>query len=203
MSPALTEGEQHAKDGVLEPLPKKRNTALRQEENPNGPLPVLNMPQGSPEDGVSPPPTLNVPSSPPQVAAMLAPLSLTLDEEFRIIETELAKCKSTREALDRREAALLERKAEITRETNMRLDEEMREMAVRDQDEDIKEGLYMRDVQRRVQANIEMAGKDTNQATENSQQLEEAKEENVIPVSAPERRRLARLALFKNDPRLG
>jgi hypothetical protein len=73
-----------------------------------------------------------------------------------------------------------------------------------DEEEDMNEGLYMRDVQRRIEAKLQRANGNTNEAMEEKvQQVEEVKEDIVIPVSAPERRRLAHLTLFKNDPRLG
>ncbi|CAN9217686.1 unnamed protein product [Alternaria alternata] len=203
MSRALAEGEQNAEDGVLEPLLDERNTALRPEENPNCPLSVPTMhPKPLKEDN-STHPALRIPLSPPQAVVTTAPISLTPDAEFRIIEVELANCEKTREALARREAALRERKAEIIRETRMKLDKEVRELTVGDQDEEMDEGLYMRDVQRRAEAKLQMAGENASQATEESQQSEDTGGERVIPVSAPERRRLARLALFKNDSRLG
>lgn len=203
MSRALAEGEQNAEDGVLEPLPDERNMALRSEENPNGPLSVPTMhPKPLKEDN-STHPALRIPLSLPQAVATTAPISLTPDAEFRMIEAELANCEKTREALARREAALRGRKAEIIRETKMKLDKEVRELTVGDQDEEMDEGLYMHDVQRRVEANLQTAGENASQATEESQQSKETGGERVIPVSAPERRRLARLALFKNDPRLG
>ncbi|KAB2110220.1 hypothetical protein AG0111_0g842 [Alternaria gaisen] len=203
MSRALVEGEQNVEDGVLEPLPDERNTALRPEENPDGLLSVPTIRPKSPKEDNSTHPALRIPLSPLQAVATTAPTSLTPDAEFRLIEAELANCEKTREALARREAALRERKAEIIRETRMKLDKEVRELTVEDQDEEMDEGLYMRNVQRRVEANLQMVGKNASQATEESQKLEETGGEKVIPVSAPERRRLARLALFKNDPRLG
>ncbi|CAI9628638.1 unnamed protein product [Alternaria burnsii] len=203
MSRALVEGEQNAEDGVLKPLPAERNTVFPPEENPNVPLSVTTVRPKSPKEDNTAHPALCIPLGPPRAVATTAPMSLTPDAEFRIIEAELANCEKTREALARREAALRERKAEIIRETEMKLDKEVRELTVGDQDEEMNEGLYMRDVQRRVDAKLQMAGKNASQATEESQQSEDTGGEKVIPVSAPERRRLARLALFKNDPRLG
>jgi hypothetical protein len=87
----------------------------------------------------------------------------------------------------------------------MRLDKEVRELASRDkEEEEVDEGLYMRNVQRKVEARLKKMDAKKNEVVEkNVQQVEEVKEEKVVPISAPERRRLARLALFKNDPRLG
>jgi hypothetical protein len=138
------------------------------------------------------------------VAPTSVPATLTSDAEFRIIEAELANCEMTREALARREAVLQKRKAEIVRENKMRLDKEVRDLAVGDEEEDMNEGLYMRDVQRRIEAKLQRADGNTNEAMEKKvQQAEEVKEDKVVPVSAPERRRLAHLTLLKNDPRLG
>ncbi|RYO30149.1 hypothetical protein AA0111_g5470 [Alternaria arborescens] len=203
MSRALAEGEQNAEDGVLEPLLDERNTALRPEENPDGPLSVPTMHPKTLKEDNSTHPALRIPLSLPQAVATTTPISLTPEAEFCMIEAELANCEKTREALARSEAALRERKAEIIRETKMKLDEEVRELTVGDQDEEMDKGLYMRDVQRRVEANLQTAGENASQATEESQQSKETGGERVISVSAPERRRLARLALFKNDPRLG
>lgn len=172
MSRALAEGEQNAEDGVLEPLPDERNTALRSEENPNGPLSVPTMHPKTLKEDNSTHPALRMPLNPPQAVATTAPISLTPDAEFRLIEAELANCEKTREALARREVALRERKAEIVRETKMKLDKEVRELTVGDQDEEMDEGLYMRDVQRRVEANLQTAGENASQATEESQTVE-------------------------------
>ena len=90
MSRALVEGEQNAEDRVLEPLPDERNTALRPEENPNGPLSVPTMHPKPLKEDSSTHPALRIPLSPPQAVATTAPISLTPDAEFRLIEAELA-----------------------------------------------------------------------------------------------------------------
>ncbi|CAG5159662.1 uncharacterized protein ALTATR162_LOCUS5648 [Alternaria atra] len=204
MAHTLVEPEQNAKNGVLEPLPKDRNTVLRPEENPNGSLPTSPIPPESSHDVRFPSPTLCKPIRSPQVAPTSIPATLTSDAEFRIIEAELTNCEMTREALARREAVLQERKAEIVRENKMRLDKEVRDLAMGDEEEDMNEGLYMREVQRRIEAKLQRADGNTNEAMEKKvQQVEEVKEAKVVPVSAPERRRLAHLTLLKNDPRLG
>jgi hypothetical protein len=128
---------------------------------------------------------------------------LTPDAEFRIIEAELANCAFTREALARREAALRERKAEIVRETKMQLDKEVQEVNSRDQDEKGDEGLFMRNVQRRVDAKLKTAEGEDGACEDQAQSAEKAEEKKVVSISAPERRRLARIALLKQDPRLG
>ncbi|KAG9193430.1 hypothetical protein G6011_03465 [Alternaria panax] len=166
MSRALIQAEQSAKDGILEPLLKSRNTALRPEENPNGRLPVLTMSSTSPDDDSFSCSTLCTPASSLQVAPTSTPAPLTPDAEFRIIEAELANCERTREALARREAALRERKAEIIRETKMRLDKEVRELVVGDRDEEMNESLCMRNVQRRVETRLEKAHVNTDEAME-------------------------------------
>jgi hypothetical protein len=160
MSHALAEAEQKAKDGILEALPGHRTTALRPEENTSGPLTVTYAtPPTSPKEArflLSPPPP---PSrmSPSQEITTPSSAFLTFDAEFRIIEAELANCALTREALVRREAVLRERKAEIVRETKMRLDKEVRELTAKDQDEKGDEGVFMREVQRRVDAKLKTA----------------------------------------------
>jgi hypothetical protein len=205
MSHALAEAEQKAKDGILEALPGHRTTALRPEENTSGPLIVTNAtPPTSPKEArflLSPPPP---PSrmSPSQDITTPSSAFLTPDAEFRIIEAELANCALTREALARREAALRERKAEIVRETKMRLDKEVREVATRDQDEKGDEGVFMRNVQRRVDAKLKTADGGDEACEDQVQPAEKTEEKRKISISAPERRRLARIALLKQDPRL-
>ncbi|KAI4682299.1 uncharacterized protein J4E88_005189 [Alternaria novae-zelandiae] len=202
VSQALADAEQKAKNGILETLPGHRDMALRPEENTSGPL-VATSTSPKPADEVSfPLPLLSSPTSPPQDPHTPTHVALTPDAEFLIIEAELANCQLTREALQRRESALKERKAEIVRETKMRLDKEVRDLTAQDQEE-IDQGLFMRDVQRRVDTKLKGAGTEDEAAPEKVDQAAQVEEKKTVPISAPERRRLARLALLKQDPRLG
>jgi len=202
VSQALAEAEQKAKMSILETLPGHRNIALRPEENTSGPLVVITptSPILPEQTGLQPPP------SPSMSAASdthpTASVSLTPDAEFRIIEAELANCQLTREALQRRESALQERKAEIVRENKMRLDKEVRDLTAQDREE-VDQGLFMRDVQRRVETKLKGAGREDEASSEKVDQADNVEEKKAVPISAPERRRLARLALSKQDPRLG
>ncbi|KAI4628215.1 uncharacterized protein J4E78_000194 [Alternaria triticimaculans] len=202
VSQALADAEQKAKLGILETLPGHRTMALRPEENTSGPLVVITStsPILLEQNGLQPPPS--PPMSPASETHTPTPAALTPDAEFRIIEAELANCQLTREALQRRESALQERKAEIVRETKMRLDKEVRDLTAQDQ-EGIDQGLFMRDVQRRVETKLKGAGTEGEAASEKVDQANDVEEKKTVPISAPERRRLARLALLKQDPRLG
>ncbi|KAI4636199.1 hypothetical protein J4E83_001153 [Alternaria metachromatica] len=203
VSQALADVEQKAKDGILETLPGHRTMALRPEENTSGPL-VATPTFPKPADEVSSPlPLLSSSTSPPQDPQTPTHVALTPDAEFLIIEAELANCQMTREALQRRESALKERKAEIVRETKMRLDKEVRDLATQGLEEELDQGLFMRDVQRRVKTKLKGGVREDEASPEKVDQAEQVKEKKAIPISAPERRRLARLALLKQDPRLG
>ncbi|KAI4621165.1 uncharacterized protein J4E87_006793 [Alternaria ethzedia] len=202
VSQALADAEQKAKHGILETLPGHRSMALRPEENTSGPL-VASPTSPKPRDEVSfPLPLLSSPTSPPQNPHTPTHVALTPDSEFCIIEAELANCQLTREALQRRESALKERKAEIIRETKMRLDKEVRDLTAQDQEE-TDQGLFMRDVQRRVEVNLKKADEKDEASSEKLDKAEPVEDKKTVPISAPERRRLARLALLKQDPRLG
>ncbi|KAI4664435.1 uncharacterized protein J4E79_003939 [Alternaria viburni] len=203
MSQALADAEKKAKHGILETLPGHRTMALRPEENTSGPLVVITptspiLPETT---GLQPPPSPSM--SPTSDTHTTTSVALTPDAEFLIIEAELANCQLTREALQRRESALKERKAEIVRETKMRLDKEVRDLATQGQEEDVDQGLFMRDVQRRVDTKLKGAGTEDEAAPEKVDHAEQVEEKKTVPISAPERRRLARLALLKQDPRLG
>ena len=203
VSQALADAEQKAKNGILETLPGHRSMALRPEENTSGPL-VATSTSPKPADEVSfPLPLLSSPTGPPQDPHTPTHVALTPDAEFLIIEAELANCQLTREALQRRESALKERKAEIVRETKMRLDKEVRDLATQGQEEEVDQGLFMSDVQRRVEVNLKKADEIDGASPERLDQAEPVEEKKAVPISAPERRRLARLALLKQDPRLG
>ena len=203
VSQALADAEQKAKNGILETLPGHRSMALRPEENTSGPL-VATPKSPKPSDEVGfPLPLLSSPTSPPQAPHTPTHVAFTPDAEFLIIEAELANCQLTRKALQRRESALKERKAEIVRETKMRLDKEVRDLAAQGQEEEVDQGLFMRDVQRRVQDKLKKADEKDEASPEKVEQAEKVEEKKVVPISAPERRRLARLALLKQDPRLG
>ena len=203
VSQALADAEQKAKNGILETLPGHRSMALRPEENTSGPL-VATPTASKPLDEVSfLLPLLSSPTSPPQDPHTPTHVALTPDAEFFIIEAELANCQLTREALQRRESALKERKAEIVRETKMRLDKEVRDLATQGQEEEVDQGLFMRDVQRRVETKLKGVGREDEPSPGKVDQAEQVEEKKAVPVSAPERRRLARLALLKQDPRLG
>ncbi|KAI4645761.1 hypothetical protein J4E93_005339 [Alternaria ventricosa] len=203
MSQALADAEQKAKNGILETLPGHRNMALRPEENTSGPLvATLTFPR-SPTEVNNPLPSPSAPTDLPQERQKFTPAALTPDAEFLIIEAELANCQLTREALQRRESALKERKAEIIRETKMRPDKEVRDLATQSQDEEVDQGLFMRDVQRRVESKLKGAGREDEASPEKVGQAGQVDEKKPVPISAPERRRLARLALLKQDPRLG
>ncbi|KAI4938116.1 hypothetical protein J4E85_000555 [Alternaria conjuncta] len=203
VSQALAEAEQKAKNGILETLPEHRTMALRPEENTSGPLVVITptSPILPEQNGLQPP--LSPSMSPASETHTTTSVALTPDAEFLIIEAELANCQLTREALQRRESALKERKAEIVRETKMRLDKEVRELATQGQEEEVDQGLFMRDVQRRVEVNLKKADEKDEAPPEKVDQAEQVEEKKNVPISAPERRRLARLALLKQDPRLG
>ncbi|KAI4705863.1 hypothetical protein J4E81_000748 [Alternaria sp. BMP 2799] len=203
VSQALADAEQKAKNGTLETLPGHRSMALRPEENTSGPL-VATPTSPKPADEVGfPLPLLSSSTSPPQDPHTPTHVALTPDAEFLIIEAELANCQLTREALQRRESALKERKAEIIRETKMRLDKEVRDLATQGQEEDVDQGLFMRDVQRRVEDKLKKAEEKDEVSPEKVDKAEQVEEKKAVPISAPERRRLARLALLKQDPRLG
>jgi len=202
VSQALADAEQKAKNGTLDTLPGHRNMALRPEENTSGPL-VATPTSPHPAEEVSfPLPLLSSPTSPHQDPHTPTHVALLPDAEFLIIEAELANCQLTREALQRRESALKERKAEIVRETKMRLDKEVRDLTAQDQEE-VDQGLFMRDVQRRVETKLKGVGREDEPSPGKVDQAEQVEEKKAVPVSAPERRRLARLALLKQDPRLG
>ncbi|KAI4949458.1 hypothetical protein J4E91_005197 [Alternaria rosae] len=202
VSKALADAEQKAKHGILETLPGHRNMALRPEENTSGPLVATPTSSNPPKDVSFPLILLSAPTSSNQDPRTPALVALTPDGEFRIIEAELANCQLTREALQRRETTLHERKAEIVRQTKMRLDKEVREMTTQDQ-EDIDQGLFMRDVQKRVGVNLKKTDGKDEAPPEKVEQAEQVEEKKTVPISAPERRRLAGLALLKQDPRLG
>ena len=85
----------------------------------------------------------------------------------------------------------------------MRLDKEVRDLATQGQEEDVDQGLFMRDVQRRVETKLKGAGRKDEASPEKVDQADNVEEKKTVPISAPERRRLARLALLKQDPRLG
>jgi len=203
VSQALADAEQKAKNGILEILPGHRNMALRPEENTSGPLVATSTSPRPPDEVSFPLPLPSSPISPPQDPHTPTHVALTPDAEFLIIEAELANCQLTREALQRRESALKERKAEIVRETKMRLDKEVRDLATQGQEEEVDQGLFMRDVQRRVETKLKGAGIEDEASPEKVDQAEPVEDKKNIPISAPERRRLARLALLKQDPRLG
>jgi hypothetical protein len=93
----------------------------------------------------------------------------------------------------------------------MRLDKEVRELAMREQEgkeEEVNEeneALFMRDVQRRVGEKLKIQrvdGKARQASGGKVQGVGNGEGEKVVQVSAPERRRLARLALLERDPRL-
>ncbi|KAH6881629.1 hypothetical protein BKA58DRAFT_396022 [Alternaria rosae] len=176
--------------------------ALRPEENTSGPLVATPTSSNPPKEVSFPLLLLSPPTSSTQDPRTPAPVALTPDAEFRIIEAELANCQLTREALERRETALHERKAEIVRQTKMRLDKEVREMTAQDQ-EDIDQGLFMHDVQKRVGVNLKKIDRKDEASPEKVEQAEQVEEKKSVPISAPERRRLARLVLLKQGPRLG
>ncbi|KAI4938915.1 uncharacterized protein J4E92_000196 [Alternaria infectoria] len=202
VSQALADAEQKAKNGILETLPGHRSMALRPEENTSGPLVVITptSPIVSEQPGLHSPPYPS--TSPTSDAHTSTSIALTPDAEFLRIEAELANCQLTREALQRRESALKERKAEIVRETKMRLDKEVRDLTAQDQEE-IDQGLFMRDVQRRVETKLKGTEREDEASPEKVDKAEPVEEKKAVPISAPERRRLARLALLKQDPRLG
>ena len=85
----------------------------------------------------------------------------------------------------------------------MRLDKEVRDLATQGLEEELDQGLFMRDVQRRVETKLKGGVREDEASPEKVDQAEQVKEKKAIPISAPERRRLARLALLKQDPRLG
>ena len=85
----------------------------------------------------------------------------------------------------------------------MRLDKEVRDLATQGQEEEVDQGLFMSDVQRRVEVNLKKADEIDGASPERLDQAEPVEEKKAVPISAPERRRLARLALLKQDPRLG
>ncbi|KAI4689732.1 uncharacterized protein J4E84_003912 [Alternaria hordeiaustralica] len=203
MSQALADAEQKSKNGVLEILPGHRNMALRPEENTSGPLVVITptSPILPEQAGLQPPPSPSM--SPASDTHTTTSVALTPDAEFLIIEAELATCQLTREALQRRESALQERKAEIVRETKMRLNKEVRDLATQGQEEEVDQGLFMRDVQRRVETKLKGIGREDEASPEKVDEADNVEEKKAVPISAPERRRLARLALLKQDPRLG
>ncbi|EDU42563.1 hypothetical protein L13192_06565 [Pyrenophora tritici-repentis] len=134
----------------------------------------------------------------------------SLDSELRILNAELAKCQMTRDALARREAALLEMKAEVEEEMKLKADTEAEERQRQEEEEeesDVDEVLFMRNVQKRVEDGLKNYGtrtSDTMRGRHDTRDQDQEKEKATkpVPISAPERRRLARLALLKRDPRL-
>ena len=200
---ALADAEQKAKHGILETLPGHRNMALRPEENTSGPLVATPTSPNPPKEVSFPLLLLSPHTSSTQDARTTTPVALTPAAEFRIIEAELANCQLTREALHRCESALHERKAEIIRQTKMWLDKEVRDSATQDQEEKVDQGLFMRDVQRRVETELKRLDGKEGVSQEKVEQEKKAEEKKVIQISAPDRRRLAGLALLKQDPRLG
>lgn len=85
----------------------------------------------------------------------------------------------------------------------MWLDKEVRDSATQDQEEKVDQGLFMRDVQRRVETELKRLDGKEGVSQEKVEQEKKAEEKKVIQISAPDRRRLAGLALLKQDPRLG
>ena len=134
----------------------------------------------------------------------------SLESELRILNVELARCQMTRDALARREAALLELKAEVDEEMKLKADikaEERQRQYEEEEQEDVAEMLFMRNVQKRVEDGLKKAGPRTSDATRAEHHIRDKGEEKLkatkaIPISAPERRRLARMALLHRDPRL-
>ncbi|CAE7187053.1 hypothetical protein PTTW11_07080 [Pyrenophora teres f. teres] len=134
----------------------------------------------------------------------------SLDSELRILNAELAKCQMTRDALARREAALFEMKAEVEEEMKLKADieaEERQRQEEEGEENDVDEVLFMRNVQKRVQDGLKNSAIRKGEATEARHDKRDQDEEKEaatepVPISAPERRRLARIALLKRDPRL-
>jgi len=164
------------------------------------------------------------PTPPTDIEVQLAPLSTptsahsashmvrqqSLESELRILNVELAKCQMTRDALARREAALLELKAEVDEEMKLKADieaEERQKQQEEEEQDDVDEVLFMRNVQKRVEDGLKKAGTRTSDATRAEHNMRDRGEEKVkatkaMPISAPERRRLARISLLQRDPRL-
>lgn len=85
----------------------------------------------------------------------------SLESELRILNVELAKCQMTRDALARREAALLELRAEVEEEIKLKAETEAEERERQEEEEeedDLDEVLFMRNVQKRVEDGLKTAG---------------------------------------------
>ncbi len=119
----------------------------------------------------------------------------------------------TRDALSRREAVLRGRKADLILETKMRLDKEVLELVMKEQEDkeeetnlnEVDEALFMRDVQRRVEEKLKIQQVDRKTYQVSGDKVHgvgNVEGGKMVSVSAPERRRLARLALLERDPRL-
>ncbi|RMZ68056.1 alcohol dehydrogenase [Pyrenophora seminiperda CCB06] len=186
-------------------------------------------PPASPKE-ISTTQLLSLPTSPPRphypyCAPPTTPMlrHQSLSSELRILNTELSKCQMTRDALTRREAALLELKAEVEEEMKLKADieaeERQRQQREEEDEDDVDEVLFMRNVQRRVEEGLLKnagagrggesggTGRGVEKQDEVEKEVEVEKKEKekttkAIPISAPERRRLARMALLKRDPRL-
>ncbi|KAF1834136.1 hypothetical protein BDW02DRAFT_351871 [Decorospora gaudefroyi] len=125
--------------------------------------------------------------------------------ELNIIEAELANCRMTRDALSRRETALQTRRRDL--ENQLRRYERRRyepPMTAEDDDGDYyAEGLYMREVSSKAKTGEDVVSKKGEDAEGEKIGGEDAKSEKKnIPISWPERRRLARVELLERDPRL-
>jgi hypothetical protein len=131
------------------------------------------------------------PPTPNSSQAMPIRNQQTLGSELRMLETELANCRMTRDALSRREALLRQRQSEIEQQvysySAMQEQEVMRVFLTEEIEEEQgnDEGLYMRDVQRggkTVGANIEEVKKE---------------EKKPVVIGRKETKRLALIELHK------